>query len=88
MLFGAVASPCSTPVLAAIATLAAARGSVAEGAALLFVFGLGKGVPLMLLGVASSSLVLMRSLSRITGALTKLGGAGLIAAAAYLVWLA
>ncbi|PKQ16998.1 MAG: hypothetical protein CVT67_02310 [Actinobacteria bacterium HGW-Actinobacteria-7] len=88
MLFGAVASPCSTPILAAIATIAAMRGSVALGALLLFVYGLGKGVPLMLLGVASGSLVLMRRLSRVTGALTKLGGAGMIVAAAYLIWLA
>ena len=86
MLFGVVASPCSTPILAAIATIAAARGSALQGAALLFVFGLGKGVPLLLLGLASGSLTMMRSLSRATGVLTKLGGAGLLIAAAYLIW--
>lgn len=88
ILFGVVASPCSTPILAAIATIAATRGSVAQGAVLLFVYGLGKGVPLLLLGLASGSLSLMRSLSRATGVLTKVGGAALIGAAAYLVWLA
>lgn len=88
MLFGVVASPCSTPILAAIATIAAARGSVLEGAALLFVFGLGKGVPLLLLGLASGSLTMMRSVSRATGVLTKIGGAGLLIAAAYLIWTA
>lgn len=88
MLFGVVASPCSTPILAAIATIAAARGSVLQGAALLFVFGLGKGVPLLLLGLASGSLTMMRSLSRATGVLTKIGGAGLLVAAAYLIWTA
>lgn len=75
VLFGVVASPCSTPILAAIATIAAVRGS-----ALLFAFGLGKGVPLLLLGVASGSLALVRSLSRI-------GELALLGAAAYLVWL-
>jgi cytochrome c-type biogenesis protein len=88
ILFGTVASPCATPILAAIATIAAARASAIEGAALLFVFGLGKGVPLMLLGVASGSLALMRSLSRATGVLTKVGGIALLGAAAYLIWLA
>jgi len=88
ILFGVVASPCSTPILAAIATIAATRGSVAQGAVLLFVYGLGKGVPLLLLGLASGSLSIMRSLSRATGVLTKVGGAALIGAAAYLVWLA
>lgn len=88
MLFGLVASPCSTPILAAIGTIAAARGSAVEGAALLFVFGVGKGAPLLLLGLASGSLVVMGKLSRATGALTKIGGVGLLLAAAYLVWQA
>jgi len=88
MLFGLVASPCSTPILAAIAAIAATTGNAAKGGALLFVYGLGKGVPLLLLGVASGSLVIMRKVSSITPLLTKLGGVGLIGAAAYLVWLA
>jgi cytochrome c-type biogenesis protein len=88
ILFAVVASPCSTPILAAIATIAATRGSVPQGAALLFAYGLGKGVPLMLLGLAAGSLAVMRSISRATGVLTKVGGVALIGAAAYLVWLA
>jgi cytochrome c-type biogenesis protein len=88
ILFGVVATPCSTPILAAIATIAAARGSAVEGAALLFVYGLGKGVPLLLLGVASGSLAIMKSLSRYTGILTKVGGLAMLGAAGYLVWLA
>jgi len=88
ILFGVVASPCSTPILAAIATIAAARGSVPQGALLLFVYGLGKGMPLMLLGLAAGSLTVMRSISRATGVLTRLGGAALIGVGAYLVWVA
>lgn len=88
ILFGVVASPCSTPILAAIATIAAARGSATQGALLLFVYGLGKGVPLMLLGLASGSLALMKSFSPAAGVLTKIGGLALLGAAGYLVWLA
>lgn len=88
MLFGLIASPCSTPILAAIAAIAATTGSVAKGGLLLFIYGLGKGTPLLVLGVASGSLALMRSISRITPVLTKLGGLGLVVAAGYLVWLA
>jgi cytochrome c-type biogenesis protein len=88
ILFGIVASPCSTPILAAIATIAAARGSAVGGAVMLFFYGLGKGVPLLLLGVASGSLALMRSVSRCTGVLTKIGGVAMLGAAAYLIWLA
>lgn len=88
MVFGLVASPCSTPILAAIATMAAASGSAAQGALLLFIYGLGKGVPLILLGIASGSLTFMKSISRLTPVLTKIGGIALLGAAGYLVWLA
>lgn len=88
MLFGLVATPCSTPILAAIAAMAATTGSTAKGAALLFAYGIGKGIPLLLLGVASGSLAIMRSASRFTPALTKIGGVGMIAAGVYLVWIA
>lgn len=88
MLFGLVASPCSTPVLAAIAAAAATTGSAGKGAGMLFVYGLGKGVPLLLLGLASGSLGFMRAVSVAVPALTRLGGAALIAAAAYLAWIA
>ncbi|HZJ02812.1 MAG TPA: cytochrome c biogenesis protein CcdA [Thermoleophilia bacterium] len=83
-LFALVASPCSTPVLAVIATMAAAGRSPATGAFLLFVCGLGKGVPLLLIGLASGSMRAMRPLSRATPILTKLGGVALIGVAAYL----
>lgn len=88
MLFGAVASPCSTPILAAIATIAATTGNAAKGAALLFVYGIGKGMPLLLMGVASGSLAFMRSASKVTPVLTKVGGVGMLVAALYLVWIA
>lgn len=88
MLFGLVASPCSTPILAAIAAIAATTGSAAKGGALLFVYGLGKGVPLLLLGVASGSLGVMKRISKVTPVLTKIGGVGLLGAAAYLIYLA
>lgn len=88
MLFGLVATPCSTPILAAIAAIAATSGDALKGAALLFVYGIGKGAPLLLLGVASGSLAFMRSVSKVTPALTKIGGVGVIGAGAYLVWIA
>jgi cytochrome c-type biogenesis protein len=87
-LFALVASPCSTPVLAVIATMAASEGDAAGGAALLFLYGLGKGVPLLLIGLAAGSLRTMRSFSRFTPAFTKVGGATLVGMAAYLTWTA
>jgi len=88
MLFGLVASPCSTPILAAIAALAVIGGDPVKGGAMLFVYGLGKGVPLLVLGLASGSLAFMRRLSEASTALTRIGGAGLLVAAGYIVWIA
>lgn len=48
--FGLVASPCATPVLAVIITYVASTGSFYYGAALLFVYGLGHGLPLIAAG--------------------------------------
>ena len=43
MLFGLVLSPCASPVLAVILTLAAVQGKVAYGSSLLFAYALGDG---------------------------------------------
>jgi cytochrome c-type biogenesis protein len=50
MLFGLVLSPCATPVLAVILTLAAVQGRVAYGSSLLFAYALGQGTLIILAG--------------------------------------
>lgn len=50
MLFGLVFSPCATPVLAVILTLAAVQGKVAYGSTLLFAYALGQGTLIILAG--------------------------------------
>lgn len=49
-LFGLVLSPCASPVLAVILTLAAAKGEVAYGSTLLFAYALGQGTLILLAG--------------------------------------
>ncbi|CAN5127525.1 cytochrome c biogenesis CcdA family protein [soil metagenome] len=48
--------PCIGPVLAGILTLAASRGSLAQGGALLAVYSLGLGLPFIGLAIAASRL--------------------------------
>ena len=48
MLFGLVLSPCASPVLAVILTLAAVQGQVAYGSSLLFTYALGQGTLVIL----------------------------------------
>ena len=50
MLFGLVLSPCASPVLAVILTLAAVQGQVAYGSTLLFAYALGQGTLVILAG--------------------------------------
>jgi cytochrome c-type biogenesis protein len=50
MLFGLVLSPCASPVLAVILTLAAVQGRVAYGSSLLFAYALGQGTLVILAG--------------------------------------
>ena len=49
-LFGLVLSPCASPVLAVILTLAAVKGEVAYGSTLLFAYALGQGTLILLAG--------------------------------------
>lgn len=62
MLFGLVASPCATPVLAVIITYAAVQGEPVYGSLLLFIYGLGHGLPLLIAGTFTG---LARNLPRI-----------------------
>jgi cytochrome c biogenesis protein CcdA len=48
--------PCGTPVLASVLSYAAYEGSVTYGGLLLFLYGLGAGVPVILLGTAMGNL--------------------------------
>lgn len=59
---GSVASPCLSPGLALLLTVVATLGNKLLGFMLLFTFGLGLGIPLLIIGTFSSSLnVLPRS---------------------------
>ncbi|MDQ7093128.1 cytochrome c biogenesis protein CcdA [Desulfosporosinus sp. PR] len=61
LLFGLVASPCATPVLAVLMTYVAGQGVLWYGALLLFIYGLGHGLPLL---VAGTFTALLKSLPR------------------------
>ncbi len=85
---GLVASQCAAPVLAAILTYVMAEGAVAYGALLLFVYALGRGVPIVAAGTFTGALKQLRAFGRWSGALEKVSGAIIIAVGLYLVWLA
>ena len=48
-----VIGACGTPVLASILSYAAYKGNLSFGAALLFLYGLGNGLPLLIVGAGA-----------------------------------
>jgi cytochrome c-type biogenesis protein len=85
---GLVASQCATPVLAAILTYVMAKGALAYGAVLLFVYAMGRGVPVVLAGTFTGALKEMQSLNRWSGAIEKVGGVIVLAVGFYFLWIA
>lgn len=50
LLFSFAVAPCATPILLGILTLVAMQGDLIYGGALMFVYGLGAGLPLLFVG--------------------------------------
>lgn len=85
---GLVASQCATPVLAAILTYVMAKGALLYGAALLFVYALGRGLPIVLAGTFTGVLKGFQALGRWNEVLEKAAGVVVIAVGLYFVWIA
>ena len=88
LLLSLVIAPCGTPVLASVLSFAAYKQSVAYGAALLFAYGIGVGLPMLVLGTAASELA--RRLDRLgwRSWVDRLSGGALVALGLYLLWVA
>ena len=78
-LFGLVLSPCASPVLAVILTLAAVQGQVAYGSTLLFAYALGQGTLILLAGTFTGVIEsYLQSKSARVGTLLQQAAGGLI----------
>ena len=86
---GLVASQCATPVLAAILTYVMSRdGALVYGAALLFVYALGRGVPIVLAGTFAGALKRLQSLGRWSPIIERASGIVIIGVGLYFLWIA
>lgn len=89
LISGLVASQCATPVLAAILTyVMAQKATLAYGALLLFIYSLGRGVPIILAGTFTGVLKNLRATGKWAEWMEKASGVVVIIVGVYFVWIA
>lgn len=88
LVVGLAGSQCGTPVLVAILGIVMAKGKLAYGAALLFAYGLGRGVPIVLVGTFTGVVKTLPAMVRWTRWMEKAAGVVLIGVGLYFVWIA
>ncbi|MDQ2087795.1 cytochrome c biogenesis CcdA family protein [Herbivorax sp. ANBcel31] len=84
--FGISASPCTMPLTGTVLAYSAARGSEFTGALLMFAFGIGRSIPLLIVGTFSGALKSMEKFTKYQPVIEKIAGVVLIALALYFIW--
>ncbi len=85
VLMGVVATPCATPPLVAILSVAAARQAAALGALLMFVYAIGHGLPAILIGLLAGHVGALERFASKGRTLQIVGGWLMIALGVFLV---
>lgn len=88
LLLSLVLAPCGTPVLASVLSFAAYKQSIAYGGTLLFAYGLGVGLPMLVLGTAAGTLARRLDRSGWRAWVDRGAGVALLALGFYLLWAA
>lgn len=88
VLLSVVFIPCGAPMLAALLSFAAVRASIPFGAALLFLYGLGAGLPILPVGAFTSAAAGRLAQHGWRTTVDRVTGACLLALGMYLIWVA
>lgn len=88
VLMALVLTPCGTPVLASVLSYVAYRGNIIYGAALLLLYGIGWGVPMVLVGTAAGQLTTRLEKAGYGLWAERITGTALLALGLFLVWRA
>ena len=88
LVFSLAILPCATPVLASILSYAAGHGRALYGSGLLFTYGAGIGVPIVIVGTSIGLISSLRPLVRWWSVVQRASGLILIGLGFYLLWQA
>ncbi|MFO7928607.1 MAG: cytochrome c biogenesis CcdA family protein [Candidatus Humimicrobiaceae bacterium] len=81
--FGIAASPCTMPVTLSVLAFSSLKGSAAYGMLLMFVFAIGRSIPLLIVGTFTGILKSLSFLSKYQDKIEKVAGVILIGLAIY-----
>ncbi|WP_441315719.1 cytochrome c biogenesis protein CcdA [Desulforamulus aquiferis] len=84
--FAIIASPCTVPITATVLAYAAAKGSAWYGFLLLFIFAMGRSIPLLAAGTFTSILKNYSRFGVLTRSIQKISGLALIILGFYLLY--
>jgi len=86
--FGIAASPCTLPITISVLAFSAIKGSILFGMLLMFIFAIGRSIPLLIVGTFTGLLKNMKVLVKYQNIIEKVAGVILILLAAYFIWQA
>lgn len=86
LLFSLAIAPCATPILLGILTLVAMQGDLIYGGVLMFIYGLGAGLPLLLIGHGFNHMQKWFVVPKHQKWLQSVSGLLLIGVSLYVVW--
>lgn len=86
--FSLAIAPCATPILLGILTLVAMQGDLVWGGILMFIYGLGTGLPLLLIGHGYERLQPWLATPHRQRGLQQISGLLLLGVGAYVLWSA
>ncbi len=87
-ILGIVITPCATPILAGLLSYVATTGDPTWGGLLLFIYGIGIGIPIILVGTTFASAIARLSSEKSRRWADFISGLLLIGVGVYLIWIA
>ncbi|HZJ85229.1 MAG TPA: cytochrome c biogenesis protein CcdA [Syntrophomonadaceae bacterium] len=88
LVMGLAGSQCGTPIMFAILSIALASGQIIYGATLLFVYALGRAVPIIAIGTFTGIIKRMDLFAKSSLVLDKVAGIMILMVGLYFAWIA